>query len=175
MGSTRGSVHLCCGYRSISASLFHLLLNWVISVDVVLGQALNVNTKGFVLSDFVSLLGPFSDRNQQILDLLVINLKHRNIDLILFIGVIIFLYSIEDLFARNWDYSLQIRYFVPCWFRIRPSNRTFQLQFGHKQIDSNGILPMRCLKFINRLFRRLAVDLHTCRLWVYLIWIFYTK
>lgn len=67
----------------------------------MLRKPLDVDTESLVLSDFMTLFWSLVNRNKEVLDSFVINLKHRNIDFVLFLRVIISPDSIEDLFTRN--------------------------------------------------------------------------
>ena len=72
------------------------------------GQSLNINSEGLMLSDFKTLFdcSSFVYRNEKVLNFFVINFKHWDIDLVLFILLVIFADTIEDFFARNRNDTL---------------------------------------------------------------------
>ena len=74
----------------------------------MLAHALNVNSKGFMLSDLVPLRWTFADGNEQVLDFFVVDLHHGHHDLIFLIFIVIGCDTIEYLFTRNRDDSLRI-------------------------------------------------------------------
>jgi hypothetical protein len=65
------------------------------------GKSLYINTQCFVLSDLIPILQPFIYGNQQILHFFVVNLEHRNIDLILFIFILVGRNPLKNFLARN--------------------------------------------------------------------------
>ena len=74
----------------------------------MLAHTFNINTESFVLSDFVSLGRSFVDRNQQVLNLFVVNFHHRDIDFVLLVFVRVFGNSVENLLASDGDDSLNV-------------------------------------------------------------------
>ena len=90
VSSTRTGIHLSCSNRSIFASLDHFFFDGLIGINIVFGKSLHINSQGFVLSDFEALLCSFADRDEKILHFFVVDLKHRNINFILFIGIFVF-------------------------------------------------------------------------------------
>lgn len=106
MCSTGRSIHLSGGDGPVPASFLHFFFDGIISVNIVFGEPLNIDTKCFVLSDFMSFLRPFRDGNQQVLDFFIINFEHGDVDLILFALILVIFDSAEDLLARNRNDTL---------------------------------------------------------------------
>jgi len=101
MGPAWTCIHFSCCNGSVFATFLHLLLYWVVGIDVMLGKTLNVYSMGFILSDFVSLLWTFTNRYEQILHFLIINFQHGDINFVLFVFVFISWNSFEYFLA--WD------------------------------------------------------------------------
>ena len=62
-------------------------------------KPLNINTHSLVLTNFIPLLRPFGDGNEEVLYPFIINFEHGNMDFVLFVGVVICSDSIKNLFA----------------------------------------------------------------------------
>lgn len=106
MRATRRGVHLCSGNGTVLAAFLHLLLDRVICIDEMSRKPLHVNTHRLVLTDLVPLLGTFGDWDEEVLYPFVVNLEHRHVHFVLFVGVIIGRDSCKNLFARNWHDTL---------------------------------------------------------------------
>lgn len=70
------------------------------------GHSFDVYSEGLMLPDFVSLFWPLGDWNQQVLHFFVIDLHHRDVDLVVLVGVGVLGYSGKNLFAGNGDDTL---------------------------------------------------------------------
>jgi hypothetical protein len=76
----------------------------------MLGHSFDVYSEGCMLSDFMAFFGSFSNGDQQVLHSFVIDLHHRNMDLIVFVWVIILGNSGKNLFTRDGDDTLNVKY-----------------------------------------------------------------
>ena len=59
-----------------------------------------------MFSYFIAFFGSLADRNQKILNSFVVNLKHGNIDFVLFIRIIVLVNSFENFLAGDGHNSL---------------------------------------------------------------------
>ncbi len=107
MGPRGGGVHLGCCDGPVPAPLLHFLLDAVVGVDEVLAHPLHVNAESLVLPDLVALLGTLSNRNEQVLHLLIINLHHRDLHLVLLVRVAVLGNPRENFLAGNGDDALR--------------------------------------------------------------------
>ena len=89
MRSTRAGIHFSGSNGPVLSSLLHLLLDCVVCIDVVFGETLNVNSQSCALTDLEALFGTLVHRDQQILNFLVVNLKHGNMHFVFPILIII--------------------------------------------------------------------------------------
>lgn len=94
-------VHLSSCYRAIPSSFFHLLLNALISIYEMFTHPLNIYPQSFMLSNFMSFRWSFCDRYEQILNFLVVNLHHWDLNFILFIRLSIISNTGKNLLATN--------------------------------------------------------------------------
>jgi hypothetical protein len=62
-------------------------------------KTLHVDTHGFVLTNFVAFFGTLGNWNQKVLNSFVVNLKHRQLDFVLLVRVVIGCDSSENLLA----------------------------------------------------------------------------
>jgi hypothetical protein len=62
-----------------------------------------------MLSNFVSFLGSFRNRDEEVLHFFIIDFHHGDQNLILLARIVVFSDSSEDLLARNWHDSLRFR------------------------------------------------------------------
>lgn len=99
VGPTRGLIHESGSNRSGIKTFVHFLGNHGVGVYRVLRQALHIYSATLALTNLET------SRNfrvgEEILHLLVVNLKHGELDLVLDIWVRVSLYSFEDLVTRN--------------------------------------------------------------------------
>lgn len=73
----------------------------------MLAHALNIDSQGLVLPDFVAFGGPLVDGDEQVLDLLVVDFHHGDVDLVLFVSFVGVLGdSVENFLAGDGDDSL---------------------------------------------------------------------
>lgn len=74
----------------------------------MLAHAFYIDSKGFMLTDFMALRGTFADGDEQVLNFFVVDLHHGHHDLVFLIFIVIGCDTIEDPFTRNRDDSLRI-------------------------------------------------------------------
>lgn len=72
----------------------------------MLAHPLHVNAERLVLPDLVALLGTLSNRNEQVLHLLVVYLHHRDLHLVLLVRVVVLSNPRENFLAGNGDNAL---------------------------------------------------------------------
>ena len=75
----------------------------------MLAHALDINSQGFMLSDFMTFRRSFVDRNKQVLNFFIVNLHHGDIDFVLLIAVWFASYPVENLLAGNGYDSLNVK------------------------------------------------------------------
>lgn len=108
MCSTWAGIHFSGCDRPVSSSFLHFLLNEFVGIDEMLGHSLYINPECFMFPYFVTLFGPFSNRDEQILYFFVVYLHHWDLNFIFFVWVFVFGDPGEYLFARNGHYSLTL-------------------------------------------------------------------
>lgn len=100
VGTGRSLVHKSRAYGPVFIAFVHFLLNHLVRVDWVLRKALNIDSSGRGLSYLETacwFLAWISDK--QVLHSLVVDLKHRELNLELPILILVSLDSSEDLAA----------------------------------------------------------------------------
>ena len=66
----------------------------------MLTHSLNIDSQSFVLPDFVSFWRSFVDRNQKVLNFLIVNFHHGYIDFVFLVGLVrVLSYPVENLLA----------------------------------------------------------------------------
>jgi hypothetical protein len=101
----RSGIHVCGTDCSITGSFIGLSLNFLITAYRCFGKIFYVDTNFRGFSDFHTFLRSIFWRNQKILDSFVVNLKHRDSDLMLDC-VIWFRFlqidTLEDFLTSSW-------------------------------------------------------------------------
>lgn len=106
MCTTGRCVHFSSGDGSVLAAVLHFLFDCVVSINEMSRKSFDVDTHGFVLTNFVALFGSFGDGNKKVLYSFVVNFEHRHVHFELFVGVIIGCDSIENLLTGNGHNTL---------------------------------------------------------------------
>lgn len=93
-----GGVHLGGGNCPVFGAHVHNIFNLCEAGDSVFLHAIYINTQQLILSYFESPRYPILDGDSQILNLFVINLQHRSIDLVIY-SRLLSLHPLEDFVA----------------------------------------------------------------------------
>ena len=101
MSSTWTCIHLCGCNWSISTSLLHFFLYWIIGINKMFRHSFHINSEGFMLSDFMALFWSLGYWDEQILHSFIVYFHHWYLDFVLLVAVLIFGDTIEDLLTRN--------------------------------------------------------------------------
>lgn len=70
------------------------------------GQSLNIDTISFVLTNFESFLGTFTDWDEQVLHSFIVDFEHRDVHLVFLIFFLVISDPIEDFLATDWHNAL---------------------------------------------------------------------
>lgn len=91
---------------SLPASFFHLLFDRRVVLHQVLAESLYVHSEGLVFSNLQAFFWPLVDRDKQVLNSFVVDLKHRDVNFILLVLLLIVVNSREYFLAADWHDSL---------------------------------------------------------------------
>ena len=165
VGPTRGLIHESGSDRPGIKTLVHFLGNHGVGVYRVLRQPLHIDSATLALTNLET------SRNfrtgEEILHLLVVNLKHRKLDLVLNVWVRVALYSLEDLVTRNGNNTpvcsiadLNAKFIIDFCERYKdlPYYNSFLLQFDHMQKDNSDNLPTHSQELVFRAPHRPLFD-----------------
>ena len=151
MSSTRSLIHQSWPNRSIVVPFISLLGNHLVRINWMLRQPLNIDCTTLTFSYFQASCGFIIRISQQILNFLVVDFKHRKLNLILSIRILIWVDSLENLITCNWYNTFVFlitnlqnetltKFTISKWQQYLPWSNSFQNLSTHKQISNNGSL-----------------------------------